>query len=169
MAAARDEGPLREFLSFLDKAIDREWTRKASLETRALALLSSNFVIVTLFLAVFDKLSALSNLHQGAAKTVVLFALSANTVSVLLALAAVIPRTISSPKPDLLSDDFDEIAKGGYESVDVLKENIKARIEEDKDLVATSRWRSGCTVGAFVALALSVVLMLIAAGMSIPS
>ncbi len=169
MGSGSDVAALREFLSFLDKAIDREWTRKASLETRSLALLSSNFVIVTLFLAVFDKLAALNNLHQGTAKAVVIAALAANTISVLLALAAVIPRTISSPKPDLLKADFSKIDGGGYGAADVLSENIKARLQENTDLVASSRWRSGCTVGAFIALALSVILMLIAAGMSVPA
>jgi len=151
------DNPVAEIGKYISEEYSKEWQRKGSLETRALALATANVAMATLVTAWIDRLKALPEISTGCARILMVLAVGMGLVSVALSLLAATMYTYKSPSAAALRqvvEASEHQRRGVPEAISraYLGQLLSARQSNDKKF-ALIAWALGLlVVGAVISV-----------------
>lgn len=116
--------------AYVEAQLSQEWERKASFDTRALALAAGNVGLVALVFAVAGQTSLLSQLRSPPSSCLLRVALAAVAAGTALAIAATTPGNYAAPTIAAVKK-LAELALAGEATADECQEALlRARLKE---------------------------------------
>lgn len=154
---------LRVLSSYLESEVAAENNRKNSFEMRSFALISANLAVATLLITMAERFDRLNQLGAGAAAPLSGVAVVLASVSIVLGVAAAIPRGEPSPKSQTELELLSEIrADEGLEPESLLVDIAELRIEQVKRMREINQQRGVLIVGSVAAFGVAALFIVIA-------
>lgn len=154
------DGGVVPLLGYADAQLGVEWQRKSGLESRALAGVTANVALVTLFFGIANQTSLLRHLAIGAAHGVLLWTLAPIGLSVLAFALAAVPGNY--PAPDAAALFRLRVGLRGRTGDDVRDELLEARIEEVRLAGASNSKKARFVVVGFWLVAIAAMCLITA-------
>ena len=111
---------------FVSSELNSSTQRRASIDSRALALITANFALTTFFFAVKAQLGAPMHTLEGWVKGFTVAGAVISLISIGFALQSALPRKLLAADPDTLASLYTEIEQGAHR--DVHLEILEAQI-----------------------------------------
>jgi hypothetical protein len=148
-------GPSDDTLKVVDDYVSAElavgWAKKSSLETRALAIVTVNTVIATLYIAIRAQFITTATSLPQISQILLLVGLGVSIVSLGTAVAAVAPTRYEQPTSDVFDTLFERATDPTYEFVRA--EVIESRIKQYSDVTSQNKRKAVLVTIAFSCLA----------------
>ena len=159
MADDAREKNLALLLDQVEKRVSFEIESRKFSETRALAIITLNVAIVTLFFALRTQLGIWTQPAWDCSRFILLASSLSQLISIAVAVVAVIPARVS-----LLQAPAFEVLRGGaqVEAESMADEMLEARIAELAGLSEVSNRKASLTLAAILVFAVAVSLFILA-------
>jgi hypothetical protein len=156
------DSPRELLLKYVEADLNAEWQRRSSIETKALAVITANLGVATLYFALRTQLGLESISKSSFVAVCVVLALVATACSIGLAVAAVAPRKFPAASVDALSKLSTYIqTHDKYPPERAIDNLLAGRIADLKTADTANNHKAKWFMAAVTAIAVSSILLIV--------